>query len=297
MRPLIAQLFLLATVAQAHGEKIKSLKITVLSTMLADSGVGEWGFAALVEADGKRWLFDTGARPDTVLTNAKELDIDLSTITDVILSHNHGDHTGGLLTLRRELKKKNPAALSRAHVGKGAFGPRAVNKLLSDRPAYQESGAAYVEHDKPAQLAPGVWLTGPVPRIHPERNHPHDDTIPEDQSLVFDTAQGLVVLSGCGHSGIINTVEYAKKIAGAAPLHAAIGGFHLFALDEAKLGWTLGKLREHGIAHFLGAHCTGLEPVYRLRSEARLPRQQCAVGAVGSSFTLGRGIDPLRLAR
>src|SRR6476661_3736587 len=70
--------------------RVKSLKITVLSTMLADKGVGEWGFAALVEADGHRILFDTGFRPETVLQNARELGIDLSNVTDVVLSHHHG---------------------------------------------------------------------------------------------------------------------------------------------------------------------------------------------------------------
>ncbi len=87
---------------------VKTLEVTVLSTMLTDrAGVGEWGFSALVEVHGRRILFDTGARPDTVLQNARELKIDLSDVTDVILSHHHGDHVGGLLTLRRELMKKN----------------------------------------------------------------------------------------------------------------------------------------------------------------------------------------------
>src|SRR5262245_31878022 len=84
--------------------RVRSLKLVVLSTMLADTkGVGEWGFAALVEADGHRLLFDTGNRPETVLKNASELGIELADVTDVVLSHHHGDHTGGLLTLRREL--------------------------------------------------------------------------------------------------------------------------------------------------------------------------------------------------
>jgi len=70
--------------------QVKSFHITILSTMLADRGVGEWGFAALVEADGRRLLFDAGYRPETVLENARELGIDLSTVTDVVLSHHHG---------------------------------------------------------------------------------------------------------------------------------------------------------------------------------------------------------------
>ena len=89
--------------------KVASLKITILSTMLADRGMGEWGFSALVEADGHRILFDTGLHPETVLHNARELGIDLSTVTDVVLSHHHGDHTGGLLALRRELSKASPS--------------------------------------------------------------------------------------------------------------------------------------------------------------------------------------------
>jgi glyoxylase-like metal-dependent hydrolase (beta-lactamase superfamily II) len=85
---------------------VRAVKITVLSTMLADAvGVGEWGFSALVEINGKRVLFDTGGRPETVLNNARELGVDLSNVEDVILSHNHWDHVTGLVTLRRELSK------------------------------------------------------------------------------------------------------------------------------------------------------------------------------------------------
>src|SRR6516165_5879349 len=74
--------------------KVRSLEIVLLSTMLTDrAGIGEWGFSALVEADGRRLLFDTGARPETVLRNSRELKIDLSGVTEVILSHHHGDHT------------------------------------------------------------------------------------------------------------------------------------------------------------------------------------------------------------
>ena len=106
---------------------MKALKVTVLDTMLAGDlgrGIGEWGFAAVVEVDGQRLLFDTGQRPETVLHNARELGIDLSGITDVVITHNHGDHTAGLVTLRREMAKKNPKALSRAHVARGIFDRR-----------------------------------------------------------------------------------------------------------------------------------------------------------------------------
>ncbi|HEX8702925.1 MAG TPA: MBL fold metallo-hydrolase, partial [Myxococcaceae bacterium] len=155
---------------------MKNLRVTVLSTMLSDEkGIGEWGFAALVEADGRRILFDTGYLPNTVHQNAQDLGIDLSDITDVIISHHHDDHTGGLVTLRRELSKKNPAALSRAHVGQGIFLSRPGksgegNPMVGFRGEYEALGGQFVEHKEPVELAPGVWLTGPVPRVHPERN-------------------------------------------------------------------------------------------------------------------------------
>src|SRR6202163_593531 len=260
MQPNIVPFFLLIAstlVAQpASDHRVKSLKIRVLSTMLtADDGIGEWGFSALVEVDGRRILFDTGARPDTVLINAKELGVDLSNITDVILSHNHADHTGGLMTLRRTMMQKNPMALSRAHVGKGIFTPRRTDQgkpidfMLVTRRDYESGGGHFIEYDHPVELWNGVWLTGPVPRKYPERNWTgniqmqtpdgwQEDNLPEDMSLVINTGQGLVTVSGCGHSGIINTLEYARGTIRNAPIHAALGGFHLFQLDDAKLQWT-----------------------------------------------------------
>ena len=293
---------------------VHALRIVILSTMLAErAGIGEWGFAALVEVDGKRFLFDTGAQPETVLINARALGVDLSNVTEVILSHNHEDHTGGLLRLRRSLAAKNPAALTRVHVARGIFWSRPSpegegNAVLKARPDLEALGIRFVEHDGPAELAPGVWLTGPVPRVHPERNWSTrgrvqtpdglvEDTVPEDQSLVFDTDHGLVLLTGCGHAGIVNTVDYASKTVRPAVLHAAVGGFHLFALDDERLDWTADKLKEDGVENLVGAHCTGLEAVYRMRARLGLSRAHAVVGAVGATFELGKGIDPLLLAR
>lgn len=314
--PVALALWILSATSIASAEPARAVKVTVLSTMLAGNrgaGIGEWGFAALLEVDGQRLLIDTGERPETVLRNASELGIDLSDVSDVVLTHNHGDHTAGLLTLRRELAKKNPRALSRVHVPKGIFFPRPGpgaaegNGLLPIKASYEASGGVFIEHAGPAQLLPAVWLTGPVPRAYPERNWSVagrvqtpsglvEDTVPEDSSIVVDTAEGLILISGCGHAGIINTIEYSRKIVRTAPLLAAVGGFHLFAATDAQLGWTAGKLREFGLQHLLGAHCTGIEAVYRLRSLLSLTRRTAVVGAVGSSFTLGKGIDPLALA-
>jgi 7,8-dihydropterin-6-yl-methyl-4-(beta-D-ribofuranosyl)aminobenzene 5'-phosphate synthase len=284
--------------------EVRSLKITILSTMLADEGIGEWGFAALVESDGKKILFDTGARPNTVLENAKELKIDLSDVQDVILSHFHDDHTTGLMTLRREFAKRNPAALSRVHVAKGIFlerRSRGTNLMIAMKKEYEATDGKFIEHDKPEEISPGVWLTGPVPRIYPEKNYAAgvevaeggvwvEDNVPDDQSLIFNTARGLILLAGCGHAGLINTLEYARKFIRPAPVDAAIGGFHLYNAKDEQLNWTADKLKEFQIVQILGAHCTGIESVYRLRQRLGLSRHDCVVGTVGAIFDLKDGI-------
>src|SRR5207244_1775728 len=102
---------------------------SILSTMLADGKeLGEWGFAALVEVDGHRILFDTGAHTDVVLRNAESLKVDLSTVPDVVLSHSHWDHTIGFLPLRHSVVTRTPAALARTYVGLGIFYPRAESR-------------------------------------------------------------------------------------------------------------------------------------------------------------------------
>lgn len=295
--------------------EVRGVKITILSTMLADSGIGEWGFSALVEADGNRILFDTGARPTTVLENARELKIDLSNVRDVVLSHHHADHVGGLMTLRQELSKTNPAAMSRVYVAKGIFESRREpgetkegNPMVGIRGEYEATGGKFVVLDKPTEILPGVWLTGPVPRTYSERNWSghaeiktangwEEDTLPEDQSLVINTPRGLVFLTGCGHAGIVNSLEYAEKEVRPAPVYAALGGFHLFAASDAQLDWTAEKMKKVEVGQIVGAHCTGIETVYRLREKLGLTRHTCLVGAVGATFDLNEGIHPGRLAQ
>jgi 7,8-dihydropterin-6-yl-methyl-4-(beta-D-ribofuranosyl)aminobenzene 5'-phosphate synthase len=301
--------------------KVSQLRITILSTMLADAGIGEWGFAALVEVDGRRILFDTGAHDDVVARNARELKVALDTVPDVVLSHNHGDHTIGLVPLRTELAVKHANALGTAHVAEGIFAPRLrsgsnndLNAMNRFRPLYEATGGTFTVHAKPTELYPGVWLTGPVPRRHNERNwgspNPQarpamvkvgsqmlEDTVPEDMSMVFDTEQGLVVLTGCGHAGVVNIIDHARDSVRPAPVHALIGGIHLFSASEETLVWTEQRLKAAGVRQLIGAHCTGVEVVYRFRKTLGLDRSTCVVGAVGQVFDLAKGIEPGAIAR
>jgi 7,8-dihydropterin-6-yl-methyl-4-(beta-D-ribofuranosyl)aminobenzene 5'-phosphate synthase len=300
------------------GRTVKSLRIFVMSSAVAGAqsmkGVGEWGFAALVEADGKTFLFDTGLYPDTVARNADELGINLVDVRDVVLSHNHNDHTGGLLTLRAKYGKIDGSAFADVHVAPGIFWSRPsgygeLNPMIAIKPRYENAGGTFVEHIEPFELAPGVWLTGPIPRPHDEHNFSLltkarkpdgefvEDNLPENLSMVFNTDQGVVLLTGCGHAGLINELEYGMKITGHEKALAVVGGLHLYQKSDKELEWTAQKLRQHKLGYFLGAHCTGIEAVYTIRRLAGLSRQTCVVGSLGASFTLGKGIDPEALAK
>lgn len=252
---------------------VTNLKITTLSTMLANQGIGEWGYSALVEVDGNKILFDTGRKPETVLKNAEELGIDLSQVEDVFLSHNHGDHTGGLLTLRKKLKEQNPNAISKIHVGEGIFNQRINfrNRMLEIKEELEADGVEFFVYKNNFELLSGVWITGPIERIHPEKNYGGKwkiatkdgdkiDNIPEDQSLVINTEKGFVVIAGCGHAGIINTLEHVKSKIYNKPTHAIIGGFHLVNATDKQLEWTAEYLKKFGVSKIIGAHCTGINP-------------------------------------
>jgi 7,8-dihydropterin-6-yl-methyl-4-(beta-D-ribofuranosyl)aminobenzene 5'-phosphate synthase len=312
----IAILLALAAMTASAQKQVQKLEVRILSTMLADDdGFGEWGFAALVVADGHRILLDTGAHEDTVLRNLTELKVSLADVPDVILTHHHADHTTGLVTLRREIGKSNPPALARAHVAKGIFANRAQadgrpsTKIFAVKRDYEATGGKFIEYDSPRELFPGVWVTGPVPRKYPERNWTNsevlvldggktvEDNLPEDMALVIDTAKGLVVITGCGHAGIVNICDYARTKIRNAPLHAVIGGLHLYQASDETLAWTGAKLKEFGLENLLGAHCTGIEAVYRLRQLTGLTRATAVVGAVGAGFTLPGGLAPGSIAR
>ena len=295
---------LISFVSFGQNSKIKDFKITILSTMLSDTHIGEWGFSAMIEADGQRILFDTGSREKTVIQNAKELKINLDNIDNVFLSHNHKDHTGGLINL----KLNHPTSFSNAHIGEGIFYSRPNSSgndhyILNNKNTLDELGINFKTHQNPSQVMPGLWTTGQIPRKYDEKNWSElgkmvdsngnivEDTIPEDQSLFFDTDNGIVLISGCGHAGLINTLDYVKKIIPNRPIYKIIGGFHLLNLNEKKLEWTAKKMEEFGVKFFVGAHCTGLNSTYSIRNFMNLSSKNVLVGSVGTYIT-NQGIFP-----
>ena len=310
-KPAPAKVSLAKTVS-INGEflSVTNLKITTLSTMLANQGIGEWGYSALVEVDGNKILFDTGRFFDTVLKNAEDLGIDLSTVEHVFLSHNHGDHTGGLVALRQTLKEINPKAISKIHVGEGIFDQRInfPNRMLEKKEELEADGVEFFIYENEFELFPGVWITGPIPRIHPEKNYGGQqrittengsvvDNIPEDQSLAIHTEKGFVVIAGCGHAGIINTLDHVQTTIDRKNIHAIIGGFHLVNATDKELAWTAEHLDRFGVENIIGAHCTGINSLFTLKHLLELERENAVVGSVGDHFDLISGIHPGTIAR
>ncbi len=153
-----------------------NIRITVLSTMVADYDyLGEWGFSALIESGGEKLLFDTGFRENTVLENAESLRVDLSAVEHVFRSHNHLDHTGGLIRLRETLMSINPKAMQYVHVGKGIFLERVSdgknwNTFMGYKEKLLSLGVEFIYHESPEEILPNICTTGLVPRYHNEKN-------------------------------------------------------------------------------------------------------------------------------
>ncbi len=255
-------------------------------TILCDNSVGplagtlgEHGFAALVEWEGGSLLFDTG-QGETLLHNALRMNRDLHRVGLVVLSHGHYDHTGGLLPLLRSCGGKEVLAHP------GVFGRRYRVKDTGESFAigipYEEAylrgvGARFSLDAGFREIAPGMFLTGEVPRQTAFETGDNGmycdecgcvvDVIRDDQSLVIKTARGLVLLLGCCHAGIVNTIAHARQQTGVDGIYAVIGGTHLGFTPSNQLEETIAALRECHIQKILGSHCTGFAASARLLRE------------------------------
>ena len=296
----------------------EKVAVTILSSNLANGAtIGEWGFSALIEVDGRCVLFDAGNYPDTVLRNAKVLDVDLSCATDVVLSHFHADHTTGLLPLLEDLRAKDSNAMRRIHVAEGFFlsrrqpgtsGDKERNLMIAMREKLEAAGVEFVIYSGATEISPAVWVTGPIERNHPEKNYNRatkvnidgewvEDFVPESQGLTVVTPEGPIVLLGCGHAGSVNLLEQVQRSIQDHSIQALMGGMHLFSADDQTLLWTSDRLRKIGIQNLMAGHCTGIEPLIRLRAGLDLSRRTAVVGAVGSRFVYGEGIHPTAIAQ
>jgi 7,8-dihydropterin-6-yl-methyl-4-(beta-D-ribofuranosyl)aminobenzene 5'-phosphate synthase len=240
----------------------------------------EHGFSALVTVRrgnvSSTLLFDTGVSPDGLAVNVEHLGLDLGDLQGVVLSHGHFDHAGGFDGLARLRGRSglpltvHPAVWTRRRLA--VPGRRELEMPTLSRGALEREGFAVIERREPSLLVGGILVTGEVDRVTEfEHGMPPthqawdgsswqpDPAVIDDQALVINVrGRGLVIITGCGHAGVVNIVRQAMRLTGVSRLLAVIGGFHLSGpAFEPVIGPTVAALTALGPALIVPGHCTG----------------------------------------
>jgi 7,8-dihydropterin-6-yl-methyl-4-(beta-D-ribofuranosyl)aminobenzene 5'-phosphate synthase len=232
--------------------------------------LGQHGVSFLIEKDGKRVLFDTGQSAEPLLYNMKLLGIDPASIDYVFLSHCHYDHTGGLLGVLKAIGKRIPVI---AH-------PTIFRRHFITHPYLREVGVPFRREEieelahlyltsDPIEIVEGVYSTGEIRnREEFERTELEvytldngrivRDTLMDDMSIVAKTPEGIVVVSGCSHAGIVSIVKHAIRLTGEERVRAVIGGFHLIDASDERIRRTVEEFKRLGVEEVYTGHCTGL---------------------------------------
>jgi len=262
------------------------IRITTLSenaaTPVPRGILGEWGLSVLLEVDGLSILLDTG-QSVSVVNNGDILGIEWPKIDKIVLSHGHYDHTGGLHHLLGRLKRQVDI-IAHPRVWDAKYGHSPINNYTAyiGIPFRQEEleslGAVFRLTRQPTWLSENVVTSGEIPMsteyetIDPvlyvkENDQLCPDPLEDDQALFVKTDQGLVVILGCAHRGMINTLRHAQQVTGVEPIFAVVGGTHLSRASELQLEANIAELRAFGVQRFGISHCTGMSAATRLSAE------------------------------
>lgn len=282
---------------------IADLRITVLAenSVRGPDLLAEHGLALWIEADGHRILFDTG-QGKVLRHNATHLDIPLDTAEIVVISHGHFDHTGGLQeTLQNNEQASvclHPAALEAKYAQAKTPPHRGIGIPRVHRQALRGVAQRLLWTRKPTTLFDAVHLTGEIPRrndfedsggpFYTDESCTDPDPLVDDQALYVETSAGLVVVLGCAHAGVVNTLDYVAELTGRDRVYAVLGGMHLARATQERLEATVAALKRYGVQRVGPAHCTGTRASAYLRSELSGECFECSVGSV---ITVRDGTD------
>jgi len=272
------------------------IRITTLveNTAAGRDILGEHGLSFWIETDTHRVLFDTGQTSDVLMHNAERLGIDLATADAIVLSHGHFDHTGGLdAVLGRAERPRlllHPGALQRrfSRHGDGSMHDVGIPPHLTAERLGDAANVLWTERE--TTIVPGLLVTGAIPRdtayedtggaFYLDEACTRPDPIDDDQAVFFETECATVIVLGCAHAGVINTVRHVKQITGDRPVHTIIGGMHLVHASAERMDRTVGALRDLNVKQISPTHCTGPSASARLWAEFRERWYPCTVGTV-----------------
>ena len=260
-------------------------RITIIceNSVSIRGGLGEHGFSAYLETERGNFLFDTG-RGDALIPNLLSFDKDPLSIQKIFLSHGHHDHTGGLAAILQLLGKVDVLAhpeifSARYNISqKDGHETRRYAGLKFVRAYLESLGGHFILGKDFREVTREIFLTGEIPRkTSYEKGDPRlfaesegkmiPDPFFDDQSVVIESPRGLVLLSGCAHSGLINTLDHVVAKTGKDRVYAIIGGTHLDFASPSQVEETIGALKNYRVERIGVSHCTGLKAAARLFTE------------------------------
>jgi 7,8-dihydropterin-6-yl-methyl-4-(beta-D-ribofuranosyl)aminobenzene 5'-phosphate synthase len=256
-----------------------------------DNMYAEHGLAFHIETvvDGRSHalLFDFGRTFHVVGKNIDALKIDFGKLEALALSHGHVDHYGGLLEILESHREKISQGIP-LYVGEHALAESRGSRVVHRPPKKEEIEALalvkVVEIKDPTLIVPGAYLTGRIEKVtdYEKLDPGRPEGFIGEQSVVLNAkGKGLVVLTGCGHVGIVNTVKHAQKITGIRKVHAIMGGFHLTGAKEERIHRTVADVKAMAPDYIVPMHCTGFEAVVVFAKE--MP-DQFILNTVGTRY-------------
>lgn len=240
--------------------------------------LGEHGFACYLETPQGNYLFDTG-QGRTLVSNARVLGKNLSSIKALFISHGHYDHTGGISQVLEDCQGLDiyghPDIFTTRYV---AYEGTRRHVGIPHRREYLEAlGARFHLHREWLEISPGIYLTGEIPRcstfeqgdpellaITPTGEVIQPDPLADDLSMVISSPKGLILVLGCAHAGLVNIIEHVSKKFPGQTIHAVLGGTHLGFAEDQQFDETLKVLDRFEIEKIGVSHCTGLPKAAKL---------------------------------